>query len=128
MSKTKRAYKYRYYPTDGFKWDGKHLTLAKIDEPLDIHVHRDQPKDGKPSSVTITKDGANRYFVSMLVEEEIQPLPVVDKQVGLDRGLTSMVILSTGEAVGNSRYYAKDEKRLAKARRVTPVEAGKSRS
>jgi putative transposase len=28
-----------------------------------------------------------------------------------------MVILSTGEAVGNPRYYAKDEKRLAKAQR-----------
>ncbi len=53
----------------------------------------------------------------MLVEEEIKPLPVVDAQVGLDLGLKSMVILSTGEAVGNPKFYAKDEKRLAKAQR-----------
>ena len=53
----------------------------------------------------------------MLVEEEIKPLPVVNAQVGLDLGLTSMVILSTGEAVGNPKFYAKDEKRLAKAQR-----------
>ena len=75
------------------------------------------PKGCKPSSVTVSKDCANRYFVSMLVEEEIKPLPVVNAQVGLDLGLKSMVILSTGEAVGNPKFYAKDEKRLAKAQR-----------
>jgi putative transposase len=37
--------------------------------------------------------------------------------VGLDLGLKSMVILSTGEAVGNPKFYAQDEKRLAKAQR-----------
>src|SRR5258708_27232752 len=86
-------------------------------EPLDIHFHRDLPKGCKPSSVTVSKDCANRYFVSMLVEEDIKPLPVVNAQVGLDLGLKSMVILSTGEAVGNPKFYAADEKRLAKAQR-----------
>jgi putative transposase len=71
----------------------------------------------KPSSVTVSKDCANRYFVSILVEEDIKLLPVVNKQVGLDLGIKSMVILSTGEAVGNPRYYAQDEKCLAKAQR-----------
>ena len=53
----------------------------------------------------------------MLVEEEIKPLPETAAQVGLDLGLKSMVILSTGEAVGNPKFYAHDEKRLAKAQR-----------
>lgn len=105
------------YASNAFKWDGNALTLAKMDKPLDIRFHRVLPNGIKPSSVTITKDCANRYFVSMLVEDDIKPLPVVNKQVGLDLGLKSMVILSTGEAVGNPRYYAKDEKRLAKAQR-----------
>ena len=47
----------------------------------------------------------------------IKPLPLTTSQVGLDLDLKSMVILSTGEAVGNPRYYAKDEKRLAFAQR-----------
>ncbi len=96
--------------------DGQ-LTLAKMDEPLAITFHRAFPQDCKPSSVTVSKDCADRYFVSMLFEEEIDPLPVTDAQVGLDLGLKSMVILSTGEAVGNPTFYAKDEKRLAKAQR-----------
>src|SRR5712692_652978 len=103
------------YASNAFKWDGKTLTLAKMDEPLDIHWHRPLPKDVKPSSVTISKDCANRYFVSILVEEDINPLPVVNHMVGLDLGIKSMVALSTGETVGNPRYFAKDEKKLAKS-------------
>src|SRR5260370_10375187 len=102
---------------NSWEWDGKHLTLAKMNAPLDIHLHRDLPKDAKPSSVTISKDCANRYFVSMMVEDTIETLPVVNKPVGLDLGLKSMVILSTGEAADNPKFYAKDETRLAKAQR-----------
>ena len=79
--------------------DGQ-LTLARINEPLAITFHRAFPQGLKPSSVTVSKDCANRYFVSLLVEEEIKPLPETSAQVGLDLGLKSMVILSTGEAVG----------------------------
>jgi len=88
-----------------------------MDELLAITFHRDLPQGCKPTKVTVSKDCANRYFVSMLVEEEIKSLPVVDAHVGLDLGLKSMVILSTGEAVGNPKFYAKDEKRLAKVQR-----------
>ncbi|GAC1566022.1 MAG: RNA-guided endonuclease TnpB family protein [Ktedonobacteraceae bacterium] len=105
------------YAANAFKWDGATLTLAKMDTPLDIHWHRALPKESKPSSITVTKDGANRYFVSILVEEHIEPLEVSNNLVGLDLGLKSMVILSTGERVGNPKFFAKDEKKLAKAQR-----------
>jgi putative transposase len=105
------------YASNAFTWDGKALTLAKMQVPLDICWHRSLPTDAKPSSVTISKDSANRYFVSILVEEEIRPLPTTPKMVGLDLGIKSLVALSTGESVGNPRYFAKDEKRLAKAQR-----------
>ncbi len=105
------------YASNAFKWDGKALTLAKMNDPLDIHWHRPLPKDSKPSSVTVIKDCANRYFVSILIEEQIEHKPVVNKMVGLDLGIKSMVALSTGESVGNPRYFAKDEKRMAKAQR-----------
>jgi len=107
------------YAANAFKWDSHatQLTLAKMDTPLHIHFHRDLPKNIKPGSVTITKDGADRYFVSILVEETIKPLPPTPHMVGLDLGLKSMVILSTGERIGNPTFFAQDEKRLAKAQR-----------
>ena len=105
------------YASNAFTWKDGQLTLAKMEQPLAITSHRTFPEGYKPSSVTISKDCADRYFVSMLFEGETEPLPVVEAQVGLDLGLKAMVILSTGEAVGNPKFYAKDEKRLAKAQR-----------
>ena len=52
------------------------LTPARMSTPLDIHWSRSLPEGCKPSSITITKDEANRYFVSILVEEDINPFPL----------------------------------------------------
>ena len=105
------------YTTAAFKWNGTSLQLAKMTEPLDIHWSRPLPDGAKPSTVTITKDCADRYFVSLLVEEEIKPLPPVGRSVGADLGLKAFVILSTGEKVGNPKFFQQDEKKLARAQR-----------
>ncbi|TMD62693.1 MAG: IS200/IS605 family element transposase accessory protein TnpB, partial [Chloroflexi bacterium] len=115
--KKKRNEQSATYASNAFKWDGKTLSLAKMDAPLDIVWHRSLPKGSKPSSVTVSQDCANRYFVSLLVEEDMNPLAVTPKMVGLDLGIKSLVALSTGESVGNPRYAAWDEKKLAKAQR-----------
>ncbi len=105
------------YVGTALKWDGTTLTLARMDISLNMVWSRPLPKGCKPTTVTITKDTANRYFISILVEEDIKHLPRVKKQVGLDLGLKSMVITSDGEHVGNPRYGRSDEKKLAKAAR-----------
>jgi putative transposase len=115
--KKKRHEQSATYASNAFTWDGQAFTPAKMYSPLEMVWHRPLPEGCKPSSVTIIKDSANRYFVSVLVADDIKPLPMVNKMVGLDLGIKSMVALSTGESVGNPRYFAKDEKRLAKAQR-----------
>ena len=115
--KKKRHQQSATYASNAFTWDGHTLTLAKMDAPLSIVWHRPLPDSCKPSSVTVTRDEANRYFVSILVEEDIKPLPVTPKMVGLDLGLKSMVITSDGHTYGNPKFFSKDEKKLAKAQR-----------
>ncbi len=105
------------YASNAFTWDGGALTLAKMDAPLAIVWHRPLPDGCKPSSVTITKDEAERYFVSILVEEDIKPLEVTPKTVGLDLGLKSMVITSDGQTYGNPKFFTQEEKKLARAQR-----------
>src|SRR5712692_5657855 len=105
------------YAANAFTWDGHSLTLARMETPLDIHWSRPLPKGCQPTTVTLSKDCANRYFVSILVEEEIKHLPGVNKQVGLDLGLKSIVITSDGHTYGNPTFFAQDEKKLAKAQR-----------
>jgi len=86
-------------------------------KPLDIRWSRPLPDGARPNSITVTKDGADRYFVSILVEEDIKQLEPGKQSVGADLGLKAFVILSTGETVGNPKFFHKDEKKLAKAQR-----------
>src|SRR6266487_85982 len=115
--KKKRNQQSATYADTAFGWRNGHLTLAKMADPLDIHWSRSLPKGSKPSTVTITRDCADRYFVSILLEEHIEPLPAKENAVGADLGLKDLVILSTGETVGNPKFFHKDEKKLAKAQR-----------
>jgi putative transposase len=115
--KKKRGPQSATYASSAFKWDGQVLTLAKMQAPLDIRWSRPLPKEAKPTTVTITRDAAMRYFVSFLVEEDIASLPVSPNTVGIDLGLHDVVTLSTGEKTGNERFFAKDEKRLATLQR-----------
>ncbi|WP_206921894.1 IS200/IS605 family element RNA-guided endonuclease TnpB [Alicyclobacillus suci] len=111
----KRGKQSATYAASAFKWNGERLTLAKMSEPLNIRWSRDFV--GTPSTVTVSKDSTGRYFVSILVEEEIEQKEPVNTQVGIDLGLTDAVIVSTGQKFGNPRFFRKDEKRLAKAQR-----------
>jgi putative transposase len=106
------------YTTSAFKWDGQQLTLARMEQPLSIRWSRPLPKDAKPTTITISRDTAGRYFVSFLVEEDFKPLPVTPQTVGIDLGLHDTVTLSTGEKVGNEKFFSRDEKKLAKAQRI----------
>lgn len=100
------------YVASAFKWDGKNLTLAKMKEPLAIRFSRTVP--GKVTSVTVSRDKAGRYFVSMLCDDTVELLPQATGQIGIDLGLTHFAILSTGEKIDAPNVFRKNEKKLAK--------------
>jgi putative transposase len=107
------------YTTSAFRWNAETrvLTLAKMETPLHIHWSRPLPDGVTPTTVTVSSDTAGRYFVSFLVDEAIEPLPVTSGQVGIDLGLRDVVVFDSGEKVGNLHFFAQDEKKLAKAQR-----------
>lgn len=107
------------YVSTAFRWDAatRSLTLAKMDAPLHIHWSRPLPDGASPTTVTISRDKAGRYFASFLIEESIAPLPTAEGQVGLDMGLHDVVTLDSGEKIGNPRFFQADERKLAKAQR-----------
>ncbi len=106
------------YTTSAFKWRDGRITLAKMDAPLHLHWSRPLPVGSRPSTVTVTRDTAGRYFVSIRIKRDVMPLPATDTAVGVDLGITSLVTLSTGEKVANPRFGARDATRLAKAQRA----------
>ncbi|MCX4906082.1 RNA-guided endonuclease TnpB family protein [Streptomyces sp. NBC_00878] len=103
------------YTRSAFRFSNEQLVLAKMSEPLAIAWSRPLPEEAEPSTVTVSRDRAGRWFVSLLVEATIAPGPATDTAVGLDAGLTSLVTLSTGEKITNPKFERKDRARLGKA-------------
>ncbi|MDR5886834.1 RNA-guided endonuclease TnpB family protein [Vreelandella janggokensis] len=98
---TKAAFRYR---------DGE-ITIAKTTAPLPIRWSR--PLSSAPSSITISKDRAGRYFISCLCAFDPETLPVTSKTVGIDLGLADLFITSDGVKLGNPRHLKRYEAKLA---------------
>ncbi|GAQ57147.1 RNA-guided endonuclease InsQ/TnpB family protein [Streptomyces acidiscabies] len=105
------------YTRSAFTWRDGHLTLAKMSEPLDIRWSRPLPEGAVPTTATVSRDSAGRWFVSLLCEDTIPPASATTNAVGLDAGITSLVTLSTGEKIANPKHERRDRARLAKAQR-----------
>ncbi|MEU3342489.1 RNA-guided endonuclease TnpB family protein [Streptomyces sp. NPDC006668] len=105
------------YTRSAFTWREGKLTLAKMAQPLDIRWSRPLPEGAVPTTVTVSRDAAGRWFVSLLCEDSIAPAPATQAAVGLDAGITSLVTLSTGEKIANPRHERRDRARLARAQR-----------
>ncbi len=106
------------YTKSAFRYRDGALTLAKMVEPLAIRWSRPLPEGAEPSTVTVSRDSAGRWHVSLLCEVTVQDGPPTDAVVGIDAGVTSLVALSSGEKVTNPRHERADRVRLARAQRA----------
>ncbi|MDH6119724.1 transposase [Kitasatospora sp. GAS204A] len=96
-----------------------------MSEPLAIVWPRPLPEGSAPTTVSVTQDGAGRWFVSMLCEDRPTPMPDTGAAVGIDAGITSLLALSLPiERLSNERgkihnpkHERGDRQRLAKAQR-----------
>ena len=106
------------FTISGFRYRDGHIWLAKMPAPLAIVWSRPLPGGAEPSTVTVSRDAAGRWHISILVACSIETLPAAGTAVGIDAGITSLVTLSTGEKVTNPRHERRDRARLAKAQRA----------
>ncbi|MEV7177380.1 transposase [Kitasatospora sp. NPDC093679] len=105
------------YTRSAFTWRGGRLTLAKMAEPLDVRWSRPLPERTEPATVTVSRDSAGRWFVSLVVEDSVAPAPTTGAAVGLDAGINALVTPSTGEKVTNPGHERCDRARLVRAQR-----------
>jgi putative transposase len=104
------------YTRSAFKWDAKNknLSLSGIGR-LKVRWSRDFAS--VPTTVTVSKDTADRYFVTLCLDETPKNPPSVHRAVGIDLGVTALATLSTGEKIENPRPLVRLEKQLARAQR-----------
>ena len=99
------------YTRSGFSIDNGIVTIAKNKEPLKIRWSR--TFNGTPSSITVSKDSSNRYFVSFSLEEEINEFPRVNKNIGVDVGIKDICVTSDGFKSGSPKFLRRYEEQLA---------------
>ena len=87
-----------------------YIKLPKLKSMVKIKQHRQF--NGKIKSVTISKTPTNKYYASILVEEEITPLPKIDKKIGIDLGIKDFAVTSDGEIIENPKWLRRSEQRI----------------
>ena len=124
-SKTKHSQKQSYRtPWDNGKadvLDNKHIKLPKLGRVKTKKFS--MPDVYKIFNITVEKTSTNKYYASICIETEVQPLPKTGKQVGFDLGLIDLLIGSDGTRYERPKFaytykdkLAKEQRKLSKMR------------
>jgi putative transposase len=90
------------------------LRLPKIG---DVPVRWSRPLPSEPSSVTVVKDSAGRYFASFVIEPKAGTRPEADSVVGIDLGLGHFAVLSDGRKITAPKFLRRAERLLKRRQR-----------
>lgn len=101
------------YTASAFKFEKGVLTLGRMKCPLAIKWSRTLPKAAKITTVTVTKDCAGRYFVSLLCDDVVSIKSTVPAQIGIDLGLTDFAVTSSGSKFKSPKALASNLEKLA---------------
>lgn len=105
--------------TNNAKWKitapGK-LSLPRVGQ-IKVVWSRELPST--PTSVTVIKDAADRYFASFVVQTNAdEVLPETTPEVGIDLGLSHFAVLSDGTKITNPRFLRRAERKLKRTQRA----------
>ena len=95
--------------------DNKNIKLPKLGK---VKTKRfDMPKMYKILNITVEKTNTGKYYASICIETEVQPLPKTGKQVGFDLGLIDLLIGSDGTRYERPRFDYLNKAKLAQEQR-----------
>lgn len=91
----------------GFSIKGESVYLTKVGD-LNPIWSRELPSE--PSSVTVIKDAANRYFLSFVVEVKAVQVDAQNQSIGINLGIKTFAVMSNGEKAESPSYSRLDRK------------------
>ena len=92
------------------------LYCPKFKDGIKIKQHREI--NGKFCVATLSKTNTNKYFISIIVEKEVQHMDKVEKVIGLDLGIKDFCVCSDGVVFENKKILSKYEKKLKRQQRI----------
>ncbi len=97
----------------GFSIKNSSVYLAKIGTVKPIWSRK---LPSEPSSVTVIKDCANRYFLSFVVDIESVKIDAKNQSIGIDLGIKVFAFMSDGRKA-ESPNYSKPDRKVRKLQR-----------
>ena len=97
-----------------FSNNDRYISIPKCPR-IRIKKHRNFQGDIK--SITISKSTDEKYYISLLVEENIESINLKDNAIGLDLGIKDLIVDSNGNKYKNHKYLTKSQNKLAKEQR-----------
>ena len=94
--------------------EGEYIRLPKI-KLVKMRMHR--PFTGAIRKATVVKTPSGEYYVTILVDAEIEKMSVSDKKIGIDLGIVNYLTDSDGSVVENVRSYDRHMRKLARENR-----------
>lgn len=82
-----------------------------------VKARLSRPFCGQIKTATVSQTSSGKYFVSITVETEHEPLPSTGTMIGIDLGVKDLLITSNGEKFDNKHITKKYEDKLACAQR-----------
>ena len=94
--------------------NNRYISIPKCPR-IRIKKHRDFI--GTIKSITVSRTTDNKYYISLLVEEENKPKKPTDRMIGLDLGIKELIVDSNGKKYKNHKYLTKSQNKLAREQR-----------
>lgn len=95
--------------------DNKHIKLPKLGK---VETKRfNMPEVYRIFNITVEKTSTNKYYASICIETEVQPLPKTGKQVGFDLGFVDLLVGSDGTRFERPKFNYHNKDKLAKEQR-----------
>jgi putative transposase len=96
-----------------FHYENSLLHIPKLKTGIKVIQHRKFGKNFDIRFVTISKNKSGKYFCSFQAEEDkVVKASKTDKQIGIDLGLTDLMVFSDGTKIKNPKIAKKYRKRL----------------
>jgi putative transposase len=105
-------------PNQKFSLD-QEKSLVRLEKIGWVRVAQDRsiPDDAIFRSITVSKTPTGKHYVSILVQQELNPIPSTGKVVGIDLGLKDLFILSNGQVINNPKWFRENQSKLKKAQK-----------
>ena len=118
---SKQSYRTPYSNNSDGILDNKHIKLPKLGK---VRTKKFLISNWyKLCNITVERTNTGKYYASICIETEVQPLPKTGKQVGFDLGLIDLLIGSDGTRYERPKFayafkdkLAEEQKKLSKMR------------